>query len=73
MESLTPVEDGQWALAAMLGRIFMLGYTVPAGLRLRAARREGLSPEDLEYGWETVFMLGLVWSAALLWFGTLLE
>ena len=37
------------------------------------ARREGLSPEDLEYGWETVLVLGLVWSAALLWFATLLE
>ena len=58
----------------MLGCIVMLqGYTVPAGLRLRAARREGLSPEDLEYGWETVLMLSLVWSAALLWFATLLE
>ena len=57
----------------MLGGIVMLGYTVRAGLRLRAATREGLSPEDLEYGWETVVVLGLVWSAALLWFSTLLE
>ena len=49
------------------------GYTVRAGLRLRAARREGLSPDDLEYGWETVLVLGLVWAAALLWFATILE
>jgi hypothetical protein len=67
------VSDDQWVLAAMLGCIVMLGYTVQAGLRLRAARREGLSPEDQEYGWETVLGLGLVWSAALLWFATLLE
>jgi hypothetical protein len=67
------LSDDQWVLAAMLGCIVMLGYTVRAGLRLRAARREGLSPEDLEYGWETVVVLGLVWFAALLWFGTLLE
>ena len=60
-------------LAAMVGCIVMLGYTVRAGLRLRAARREGLSPEDLEYGWGTVLVLGLVWSAAPLWSGTLLE
>ena len=57
----------------MLGCIVMLGYTARAGLRLRAARREGVSPEDLEYGWETVLALGLVWAAALLWFATLLE
>ena len=57
----------------MLGCIVMLGYTVRAGLRLRAARREDLSPEDLEYGWETVLVLGLVWAAALLWFATLLK
>ena len=67
------MSDDQWVLAAMLGCIVMLGYTVRAGQRLRAARREGLSPEDLEYGWETVLALGLVWSAALLWFATLLE
>ena len=57
----------------MLGCIVMLGYTVRAGLRLRAAKREGLSPEDLEYGWETVLVLGMVWCAALLWFVTLIE
>ena len=57
----------------MLGCIVMLGYTVRAGLRLRAAKREGLSPEDLEYGWETVLVLVTVWSAALLWFATLIE
>ena len=67
------MSDDQWVLAAMLGCIVMLVYTVRAGLRLRAAKREGLSPEDLEYGWETVLGLGLVWSAALLWFATLLE
>ena len=67
------MSDSQWVLAAMLGCIVMLGYTVRAGLRLRAARREGLSPEDLEYGWKNVLVLGLVWSAALLWFVTLLE
>ena len=67
------MNDSQWVLAAMLGCIVMLGYTVRAGLRLRAARREGVSPEDLEYGWETVLALGLVWAAALLWFATLLE
>ena len=67
------MSDNQWVLAAMLGCIVMLGYTVRAGLRLRAARREGLSPEDLEYGWETVLGLGLVWSAALLWFATLID
>lgn len=67
------MSDDQWVLAAMLGCIVMLGYTLQAGLRLRAAKRQGLSPEDLEYGWETVLMLGLVWSAALLWFATLLE
>ena len=53
------MSDDQWVLAAMLGCIVMLGYTVRAGLRLRAAKREGLSPEDLEYGWETVLGLGL--------------
>ena len=57
----------------MLGCIVMLGYSLQARLRLRAAKREGLSSEDLEYGWETVVVLGLVWFAALLWFGTLLE
>ena len=67
------MSDDQWVLVAILGCIVMLGYTVRAGLRLRAARREGLSPEDLEYGWETVLGLGLVWSAALVWFATLLE
>ena len=67
------MSDDQWVLAAMLGCIVMLGYTVRAGLRLRAARREDLSPEDREYGWETVLVLGLVWAAALLWFATLLE
>ena len=67
------MSDNQWVLAAMLGCIVMLGYTVQAGLRLRAARREGLSPEDLEYGWETVLVLVTVWSAALLWFATLIE
>ena len=67
------MSDEQWVLAAMLGCIVMLGYTVRAGLRLRAARREGLSPEDLEYGWETVLALSLVWAAALLWFATLIE
>ena len=67
------MSDEQWVLAAMLGCIVMLGYTVRAGLRLRAARRDGLSPEDLEYGWEKIVVLGLVWSAALLWFATLLE
>ena len=67
------MNDDQWVLAAMLGCIVMRGYTVRAGLRLRAAKREGLSPEDMEYGWETVLVLGLVWSAALLWFATLLE
>ena len=67
------MSDDQWVLAAMLGCIVMLGYTVRAGLRLRAARREDLSPEDLEYGWETVLVLGLMWAAALLWFATLLK
>ena len=67
------MSDDQWVLAAMLGCIVMLGYTVRAGLRLRAAKREGLSPEDQEYGWETVLVLGMVWSAALLWFATLIE
>ena len=67
------MSDDQWVLAAMLGCIVMLGYTVRAGLRLRTARREDLSPEDLEYGWETVLVLGLVWAAALLWFATLLK
>ena len=67
------MSDDQWVLAAILGCFVMLGYTVRAGLRLRAARREGLSPEDQEYGWETVLGLGLVWSAALLWFAILLE
>ena len=67
------MSDDQWVLAAMLGCIVMLGYAVRAGLRLRAARREDMSPEDLEYGWETVLALGLVWAAALLWFATLLE
>ena len=67
------MSDNQWVLAAMLGCIVMLGYTVRAGLRLRAAKREGLSPEDLEYGWETVLVLVMVWAATLLWFATLIE
>ena len=60
-------------MLAMLSCIVILAMTINMGFKLRKAIRQGLTPDDLGYGWETVIVFAVITTAALVWLGSLID
>lgn len=67
------MSDEDWILLAMLSCIVILAITINMGFKLRKAVRQGLTPDDLGYGWQTVVVFAVITTAALVWFGSLID